>query len=422
MRERLTRRETLQLLGALSLVPLETSAAQQPRSSPESPAQTSPDLGNLHPMLEWISRENAPRLSFLDPQWKTLDEWKRAARLLVRQWLSYEPKPLPLGAELLAREERDGFTLESVRIRATPAYDIPAWVLVPSRRSGRVPGVVALHCHGGEYVFAHEKILSRADEPAHIAAYRERLYGRPYAEALARRGHVVLAIDAFYFGLRRLRVEDLETKTAPGDVRGALEQLRTLPEGTLEWARAVNGLCRQYEHLTAKTIFAAGATWPGILTWDDARSVDYLSSRPEVDASRIGCVGLSLGGIRAARLAGFDPRVKASVVVGWMPEFQKLLPNHIKSHTWMAYLPGLAASLDLPDVAALTAPGALLVQQCARDSLYPTAAMRSANEKLERIYAKAGIPERFRGVFHDEPHSFTPAMQDEAFAWLERWL
>ena len=48
--------------------------------------------------------------------------------------------------------------------------------------------------------------------------------------------------------------------------------------------------------------------------------------------------------------------------------------------------------------------------------------MKGANEKLARIYAKAGIAERFRGVFHDVPHSFTPAMQDEAFAWLERWL
>jgi hypothetical protein len=88
----------------------------------------------------------------------------------------------------------------------------------------------------------------------------------------------------------------------------------------------------------------------------------------------------------------------------------------------MAYVPGLYSSLDLPDVAALTAPGALLVQQCSRDTLYPTAAMAKAVDKLRRIYAKAGIPERFRGTFHDEPHSFRPAMQDEAVEWLERWL
>jgi hypothetical protein len=96
--------------------------------------------------------------------------------------------------------------------------------------------------------------------------------------------------------------------------------------------------------------------------------------------------------------------------------------NHLRSHTWMLYVPGLQASLDLPDVAALTAPGALLVQQCGRDTLYPMSAMKEAVDVLTKIYTKAGIAERFRGTFYDEPHSFRPAMQDEAVAWLEKWL
>src|ERR1700741_4599841 len=98
-----------------------------------------------------------------------------------------------------------------------------------------------------------------------------------------------------------------------------------------------------------------------------------------------------------------------------MPEFDRLLRNHIRSHTWMAYIPGLCSSLDFQDAAALIAPGALLVQQCSRDNLYPMSAMQGGVEKLKKIYAKAGIPDRFRGTFHDEPHSFRPAMQDEAF-------
>ena len=70
----------------------------------------------------------------------------------------------------------------------------------------------------------------------------------------------------------------------------------------------------------------------------------------------------------------------------------------------------------------LGAPGALLVQQCLRDTLFPLEGMQGAVDTLTRVYAKAGIAERFRGSFHDEPHSFGRAMQEEAFAWLERWL
>lgn len=152
------------------------------------------------------------------------------------------------------------------------------------------------------------------------------------------------------------------------------------------------------------------------------RTVDYLASRPEVDSARIGCAGLSIGGLRAAHLIAADPRLKAACVTGWMTEFASQLRNDLRHHTWMAYIPGLYRSLDLPDAAALHAPGALLVQQCRRDFLYPLAAMESAVEKLARIYAKAGIPARFRGTFYDEPHSFKPPMQEEAFAWLDRWL
>ena len=232
----------------------------------------------------------------------------------------------------------------------------------------------------------------------------------------------MLVTDAFYFGSRRLRVEDVDPDTGPPYFREKLRALRLLSAGTSAWFEAVNAACSDYEHLTAKTLFTAGVTWPGILNWDDRRAVDYLCSRPEVDAARIGALGLSLGGIRTAYLIAADPRIQAACVVGWMPDFGGLLYDHLRWHTWMVYVPGLTARLNVPDAAALTAPGALLVQQCRRDDLYPLEAMQTAVHKLEQIYAKAGIPERFRGVFHDLPHQFTPPMQEEAFAWLDRWL
>lgn len=387
-----------------------------PASSPAA------DLANLHPLMDWLSRENAPRLGFLEPKWKSLEEWKKAARPVYRRLLSYDPKPVPLAAEVLAREERDGFTLETVKIRATAAYDIPARVLLPARRAGRVPGVLALHCHSGRYVWGHQKILSSPDDPPVLTEFRAGTYGRPWAEFLVRRGFVVLVIDALYFGERRLRPEQMDPAAAPGEFRESLRQLAMLKPESAEWMAAVNSLCSRFEHLTAKTIFTAGATWPGLLAWDDMRSLDYLASRPEVDPRRLGCLGLSGGGLRTAYLIGADPRIKAACVAGWMTEFRHQLRNHLRSHTWMVYIPGLYPHLDLPDVAALTAPGALLVQQCSRDSLYPMSGMKAAAEKLTRIYAKAGLAERFRATFYDVPHSFRPEMQEEAFAWLEKWL
>jgi dienelactone hydrolase len=417
-----TRRQALGLLGALALplegVLSEAAAAETPAPKPPSPLP--PDLANLHETMAWIARENSPRLSFLDPQWHSLDLWKSVARPILRRHHSYDPTPVPLSAELVRREERDGFSIEVVKIRATANYDIPARVLVPAKRNGRLPAVVAMHCHSGRYTWGHEKVLSAPGEPAVLTEFRAR-DGRPWAEALVKRGYVVIVADAFYFGERRLRAEELEPSRVFPEVRDQHRAALAATPGSPEWVAAINRVCSFYENLTAKALSAAGATWPGLLAWDDMRTVDYLASRPDVDPARLGAAGLSGGGLRTAHLIAADPRIKAASVTGWMTEFAHQLHHHLR-HTWMAFSPGMYSSLDLPDAAALHAPGALLVQQCLRDQLYPLEGMRGAVDKLTKIYAKAGIPEKFRGSFHDVVHSFPPALQDETFAWFDRWL
>ncbi|MBI5766825.1 MAG: hypothetical protein HZA93_03470 [Verrucomicrobia bacterium] len=424
-----TRREALGLLGALAL-PIDslltTAASAAEANAPAMPAPAAPpkeippDLANHHDLMAWIARDQPPRLTFLDPQWSSLDAWKAAARPVLRRHHSYHPTPAPLSAEILRREERDGFSIEVVKIRATAAYDIPARVLIPAKRRGRLPAVVAMHCHSGRYTWGHEKILSAPGEPAVLTEFRSR-DGRPWAEALVRRGYIVIVADAFYFGERRLRAEALDPSRVFPEVKDQHRAALAAAPGSPGWIAAINRVCGFYEHLTAKTLSAAGASWPGLLAWDDMRTVDYLASRPDVDPARIGAAGLSGGGLRTAHLIAADPRIKAASITGWMTAFAHQLHHHIR-HTWMAFTPGLYSSLDLPDAAALHAPGALLVQQCLRDQLYPLEGMQAAVEKLTKIYAKAGLPEKFRGSFHDIVHSFPPALQDETFAWFDRWL
>lgn len=410
------------LCSAPFALPFSLRSLSAARSSAPAAAATEPDLVNLYGTVQWIEKQNRQSMSFLDSRWKSIEEWKAMARPEFLRLLHYNPPARPLDPRSGEIEERKDFTIEKVRIPATDAYSILGWLLLPSRRNGKIPGIVAQHCHGGCYVWGHEKIISHPGEAEHATRYRERAYGRPYAEELARRGYAVLVIDAFYFGSRRLQVEDAALDPDSPFITEGLRTLARKTRGSNAWYDEVNRACGNYENLMAKSIFTAGATWPGILSWDDRRAVDYLCSRPEVDATRIGAVGLSIGGLRTAYLAASDPRIKASCVTGWMTQFGSQIFDHLRHHTWMIYIPGLHHSLDLPDAAALTMPGALMVQQCARDRLYPLSAMKGAVAKLEKIYQKAGLAGRFKGVFYDVPHSFTVPMQEDAFAWFDRWL
>ena len=246
-----------------------------------------------------------------------------------------------------------------------------------------------------------------------LADFRKRYYtGNSIATTLVRRGYLVIVIDMFYWGERRMLLD--------GDAEDWRNRLRSI---TPERVAAFNQRAGQAEQLVGRTIFAAGFTWPGVMFWDDIRTVDYLTTRPEVDPRRIACVGLSVGGLRACHLAALDDRIKAAVVVGWMASFPAQLQRHIKytiGHTKL--VPGLYRYLDYPDVASLAMPSALLVINGTKDALFDLDGVRACFDKLRSCYQKGDVAERFRSRLYETPHEFNTAMQTEAWAWLKKWV
>ncbi len=375
---------------------------------------THPPLGNLHPFVTAIAEHNPPALSFLDPQFTDLAGWQTVARVKALALLRYSPPSVALDPQVTEVVDMGDYVREKVTFASAPWSRVPAYVLTPKGLTAPAPGIVALHDHGGYYVHGKEKLVHVERESPHLIAYRENGYGgRAFADELARRGYVVIVADAFYWGERRPDMQQLPPELVKEMQRRA--QFKTGVPG-------VNEVYALLEELTMRHIVAAGATWMGILAHDDRSSVSYLLSRPEVDPERIGCLGLSMGGMRTNWLFGTDPRIKAAVSVGWMTDWRELIAGHIGRHSWAQYVPGLTGWLELSDVAALGMPGALMVQQCAQDALFPPEGMQRTCERLAALYAKAGLSERFTCRFYDVPHQFNVEMQEDAFAWLDRWL
>jgi dienelactone hydrolase len=300
---------------------------------------------------------------------------------------------------------------EKVTFATSPHLRVPAYVLIPKGLKGRAPAIVDLHSHGGMFLFGKEKVIDLGQNHEAMVEYHKRNYdGRPTATEFVRRGYVVLSIDAFMFGERRILLD--------ADLKFGYDRARY----TMDDVRHLNQQCRAKEATLAKGLILAGLTWPGIVCWDDIRSVDYLVSRPEVDAARIGCVGISMGGYRSIFLSALDDRIRAACVVGFMSTVRPMMRAHLDTHSWVHFLPALHRFLDWPDVMSLHAPQPLLVQQCAQDRLFPPAGMKDALTRIAAAYDKAGAKQQFTGRFYDAPHIFSRPMQDDAFAWFDRQL
>jgi hypothetical protein len=99
-----------------------------------------------------------------------------------------------------------------------------------------------------------------------------------------------------------------------------------------------------------------------VIAYEDRVALNVLRLRADVEPTRIGCVGLSGGGLRAAVLPGRSDELAACVIVGMMSTYEGLLSDCIAPHTWMLFPAGWGQAGDWPDLAANAAPSPLLVQ------------------------------------------------------------
>ncbi|MCC6507978.1 MAG: acetylxylan esterase [Pirellulaceae bacterium] len=399
---------------ALSSPMFAQTSASAPTLTVDTPRELKPagaDLGTLYQDMLALCADRPFDMSFLGDRFATLPEFLQTARQQVFETLQYRPSAVAPNAEVLERADMGDYIREKILFNTSPQFRVPAYVLIPKGLKKPAPAIIDFHSHGGMFLMGKEKIVDLGLDHPVVKRYHQQNYeGRPTSTELVRRGYVVIAIDAFMFGERRLMLD--------ADLHLGWDRWQYTPEDFVRLSR----VCASKESTLAKSMCLAGMTWPGVVFWDDIRTVDYLVTRPEVDPERLGCCGVSMGGYRTIYLAGLDPRIKAASIVGFMSSVRPMLRSHIDTHSWVHFLPELHRHLDLPDVASLMAPRALMVQQCSQDGLFPLGGMQESVEHIANVYAKAKVPEMFVGKFYDRPHMFSIDMQNDAFVWFDKHL
>jgi cephalosporin-C deacetylase-like acetyl esterase len=246
----------------------------------------------------------------------------------------------PLNPRVLGVTQADGFHIEKVLFDSQPNFPVTALLYLPDNKPAKLPAIVMA--------------------PGHAASGKAGDF--TMASTLARNGFAVLSYDPIGQG-ERLQYPD---PAHPG------QSLATRPTG---------------EHGEAglqPTLI--GDALARYFTWDGMRAVDYLATRPEIDAERIGAFGCSGGGTMTALLGALDPRVHAVATACYITSFDALLPAIGPQDSEQSTPDFIASGFDFADWVELAAPRPYAIAGTVSD-MFPWAGLLTTATEARRFYS-----------------------------------
>lgn len=375
-------------------------------------------IGDYGRMVDSLISNKPGSLSFRNPVYTDLNSWKQMALSKVIDIISPPGLIKSETVKVICKNHYkwDGLIVEELTWQLPFGRETEALFLKPIDADDKLPGILALHDHAGKKFWGYKKIARGKENPSRLMTlHHEEYYGSLcWANEIAKQGFAVLVHDTFPFASRRVHVGDVSENSRRG---ASIKE----PVSDTE-IEAYNDWAFNHEHDIAKSLFSAGTTWPGVTLAEDKIALDILSARTDVDSIRLGCGGLSGGGMRTAFLGGLDERIKCAVCAGFMTTWRDFSLYSAWTHTWMAFVPGLPGKLDFPEILGLRVPLPTMVLNNDDDSLYTPEGMKNADRILKELYIKADAEDKYCCSFYPGVHKFDGEMQKEAFAWFRKWL
>ncbi|HLY63353.1 MAG TPA: acetylxylan esterase [Terriglobia bacterium] len=283
----------------------------------------------------------------------------------------------PLNARVVGEIPREGYVIRKIIFESLPEFYVTANLYVPTVGKSPYPAILS-PCGHSENGKAYE-------------VYQHLFIG------LVKRGYVVLTYDPLGQG-ERVQYWDFLANRRRFDFNQ-------------------HGMAGIQEYLLGKNLAR-------YFIWDGMRALDYLTSLPEVDASRIGVTGSSGGGTLTTYIAMLDSRVKAASVVTFITSIPKKIENRANDaeadpEQDIAGL--LAAGIDHTEFLGMIAPRPVLIGAATRD-FFPIEGTRKTFGEAQEIYKKLGVPDHIKMAEFDHRHMYSQPLREATYAWFDRWL
>lgn len=297
------------------------------------------------------------------------ERWKATENERREQWremlgLSPLPQRTPLHATVTGVLDRGDYVVEKIHFQSIPGAYVAGNLYRPAKITGRLPAVL--------YLCGHSK--GKVNPPYQA---NPRWFGQ--------HGYVALVLDPIQLG----ESQGIHHGTYRGE--------------RWDWP-------------------SRGYTPAGTEVWNAMRALDYLETRPDTDASRMGVTGLSGGGVISWCLGAADTRVKVVVPVCQSGSIEQVVTDrstdgHCDCAFWINYY-----RWCWPDIGALIAPRALLIAAGSEDILWRPYGYRDVAQRIRRQYAALGVDRNFDLVEDRTPHGYTPKLRRAIFTWFNTHL
>ena len=301
---------------------------------------------------------------------------RKLVRATIIESIGGLPERTPLNARITGTLDRGDYMIEKIVFESQPQFFVTANLYLPKKGKAPYPAVLFPLGHelGGKSHFAWQQVLG----------------------SLARRGYVALTWDPL----------------------GQEERMQFYDP---DWNDS-KFFASTVEHteLGAQCMLVGDAL-ARYTIWDGIRALDYLLSRPEVDATRIGATGNSGGGTHTTYLSALDDRIKVAAPSCYINSWRVLLDALGPQDAEQVFPGWLKNGMDFPDFIYCFAPKPFLVLSAIRD-FFPIGGVRETFAEAHAVYASLGVPDKLQKVEGDDGHGYSRPRREAAYRWFGRWL
>jgi dienelactone hydrolase len=343
-------------------------------------------LFNTHPYFQKRWETVGRKLAFSSENRADAAQWRAATISKLKQLTGYDTMlPADLSPRITEEVGFDGYIRQRVEIQTEPGVIMPLYVLIPGHLPPPYAAVIAPHGHssGGKLAVAGCREIPEIAETIEQHNY-------DYGVQFARAGFITFCPDARGFGERQ--------EAASRD-------------------SILNASCQWLNNMA----FPLGQTVTGMWAWDIHRLIDYVQSREDCLPDRIGCAGLSGGGLQTLWASALDERIQCAVISGYLYGYKESLLD-LHTNCSCNYVPHLYEYVDMGDIAALIAPRPLLVETGTKDSLNGASGLENVNSQIRIIRSAYRLLDAEDMLEHDifgGEHRWNGV---KAIPWMQRHL